>query len=243
MIGYSMVWSVELDLLNTTGWLTDTPDGFRDAVLSRCQLRRVPRGDYLYRAGDPPGGIFGLVKGSLGIEVLPDNDLPLLALAARPGFWVGEGAPLTRKPRYISARALTDSLLAYLSLPRWDEITRKDPEAWRWYGHLLLRNELLAIGVASALLMNGSTARVAAMLTVLAGQGPHAAGEPIEIALNQEDLAQLTNLSRSSAGRILKAFAAAGLIELSYRQIRILDPRGLEARSIGRVAGSSLPLG
>jgi hypothetical protein len=31
-------------------------------------------------------------------------------------------------------------------------------------------------------------------------------GEAIDIALNQEDLTQLTNLSRSSAGRILSYF-------------------------------------
>lgn len=146
--------SRELDVLADAGWLVDTPVRFRDAVLDRCLIHRYRKGDAVYRTGDPPGGLYGLIEGSVGVELSPHDRAPYIGTFARPGFWIGEGSVLTRGPRYIGIRATRDSLLAYLPIPQWDAVVQSEPDAWRWFGFLALRNTLLALSVVDALMIS-----------------------------------------------------------------------------------------
>lgn len=223
--------SRELDVLADAGWLVDTPVRFRDAVLDRCLIHRYRKGDAVYRTGDPPGGLYGLIEGSVGVELSPHDRAPYIGTFARPGFWIGEGSVLTRGPRYIGIRATRDSLLAYLPIPQWDAVVQSEPDAWRWFGFLALRNTLLALSVVDALMISGAAERLAAILLVLSGEGlPTRTSAPISIDTSQEDLSRMACLSRSSTGRILQEFEAEGLITNAYREICVIDRAGLSRR-------------
>jgi CRP-like cAMP-binding protein len=50
---------------------------------------------------------------------------------------------------------------------------------------------------------------------------------PVALALSQDELAQLTGLSRQTVNRLLKELEEAGLVELGSRTIRVLDPSRL----------------
>jgi len=220
----------ELDVLARHGWLADTPQHFCDAVLSRCIVKRCARDEALYRANDPPGGLYGLVEGWLGVELVPADRDAVLGVITQPGFWIGEASPVARMPRLVDVRCITDSVVAHLPLPQWDAIAHADPEAWRWLCLLVLRNEALSIRVVDALLVQRASARVAALLIVLATSGSMLdddARREIEIDIGKQHIARMANLSRSSVERILKEFAASGLIETGYRLIRIVDLAGL----------------
>lgn len=224
----TLVGSCESEILATSGWLSETPPAFREAVLGRCLIKRFERGASIYRTGDPPGGLYGLVRGGVGIELSPNDREPYMGTFARPGFWIGEGSVLTRGPRYIGIRAARDSVLAYLPIAQWDAIVQGNLEAWRWLAHLALRNELLALAVADALMVPGAATRTAAILLILSSEsGPADQDLPVTIDVSQDTLARMSNLSRSSTGRILQAFEDAGLVAVTYRQIRIVDRDGL----------------
>lgn len=225
----------ELDALRAHGWLSETAESFRNAVLERCVLKRYPRGETLYRAGDEAGGLYGLVDGAFGVIVAPGARAPFLGILAQPGFWIGEASVITRGPRAIGIVAARDSLVAHLSLGQWDAIVRADAQAWRWLAFLTLRNELFALAVIDALRMRRSEDRLAAILAVLAmgadaGAKAGAKAERPVIEISQDDLASMANLSRSSAGRILDAFEARGLISRSYRTVTVLNLEGLRRR-------------
>ena len=121
----------ELDILATCGWLAVTPDAFREAVLDGCLLRTYRRNEAVYRAGDPPGGLCGLIRGGVAVELSPEDREPYIGTFARPGFWIGEGSVLTRAPRLIGIQALRESRLAHLSLSQWDALVESEPDAWR----------------------------------------------------------------------------------------------------------------
>jgi CRP-like cAMP-binding protein len=223
--------SREFEVLATSGWLADTPADFRYSLLDRCLLKRYAAGDSVYRAGDPAGGLYGLISGGIGVELSPDHREPYIATFARPGFWIGEASVLTRASRLVGIRAIRDSQLAHLPLPQWDALVQTAPEAWRWLAHLILRNERLALAIAEALMIRDSGQRVAAILAILSAPSAVPSGSPAaEIEISQDDLARMANLSRSSTGRILRTLEDAGLIETHYRQIRVLDHEGLTAR-------------
>lgn len=224
--------SRDFEVLATSGWLAETPAHFRDALLERCRLKRYGRGEVIYRAGDPAGGLYGLVAGGIGVVLSTEHRAPYIGTFARPGFWIGEASVLTRAPRLVGIQALRESRLAHLPLPQWDALVESHPDAWRWFAHLVARNERLALAVADALMTRDSGQRLAEILLILSSRGaPVPSDAAVEIEASQDDLARMANLSRSSTGRILQQLEAAGIIDTAYRQIRVIDPAGLRART------------
>ncbi len=80
------------------GWLSVTPTSFQNTVLEGCRLRCFKAGESIFRVGDPPGGMFALVSGSVGVSIAPGERGPYFVHLAQPGTWFGEAAAITRRP-------------------------------------------------------------------------------------------------------------------------------------------------
>lgn len=57
------------------------------------------------------------------------------------------------------------------------------------------------------------------------------------VVLPQTTLAALLGVRRPSVNRVLRRFARAGLVEVSYGKVRIVDRAGLEGMSFSRSGG------
>ena len=211
------------------GWLRRTPAGFQRAVLDRCLLERFEAGKPIYSIGDEPGGMYGIVSGSLAISVAPREMGPYTAHFATPGSWFGEIAAFTREPRRVGLTATRDSVLLHLPLRAIDEIVRRDPSAWRLFGLAMIEHLDNAIGSSDDLMIRDHTKRFVAVLLRLGNcrmVSPRHR-RPIEIDTNHEDLANMANVARTTAGAILRKLEADGHLALSYRRITILEPDAL----------------
>jgi CRP-like cAMP-binding protein len=213
------------------GWLHLVPAGFREAVLERSLMMTAAAGETIYQVGDPPGGIYGLVSGSLGVSIAPGEDGPYLAHFVRPGTWVGEGPVVTGGPRIVGLAVTRDCCLLHLPLQGLQEILFKDPTGWRWIALLTALHLETAIGAADDLMVRDHVQRCVAVLLRLGGcrrPGPTDTG-PVEVHVNQNDLARLANIARTTAGTVLRGLANEGHIEHTYRRIRIRAPAALRA--------------
>ena len=101
------------------GWLSQTPPSFQRMVLNRCRLQRFESEQSIYMAGDPPGGMYGLVSGGVGISIAPGEQGPYFAHLGRPGTWFGEASAILRQPRRVGLTATRDAEIA-LSAHRKD---------------------------------------------------------------------------------------------------------------------------
>lgn len=215
--------------LSAHGWLSFTSPEFRAAVLARIEMREFDKGEPVYRAGDPPGGLWALVEGAIEIESAPLGIAPHLMHFAVPGIWFGEGPLIAGVTRLVSVNACRPSTLVTLPLPACREILDADPGAWRWVALLSLMTSDLAGGIVADLMLRDPVKRTAALLLRLAGVRskafPSARAAPIY--LSQEKLGSLVNLSRNSVIPVLHEFAQAGYIEVGYGEIRISDGIGL----------------
>jgi CRP/FNR family transcriptional regulator, cyclic AMP receptor protein len=213
------------------GWLSQTPPWFQSGVLDRCQLRHFKTGESIYSIGDPPGGMFGLVAGGLNLLIAPNERGPYFTHVARPGAWFGEAAAFTGQPRRVGLTAARDSELLHLPLHAIREIVENNPVAWRYFALVTIGHLDLAIGAHDDLMIRDHVKRCVAVLLRLGGcrlsSPPNSL--PIEIDLSQEDIAFMSNLSRTTAGAVLRKLEAMGHLEQSYRRIRILAPDALRA--------------
>ena len=220
------------EFLSAHGWLSFTSPEFRAAVLARIDLREIGKGEAVYRAGDPPGGLWALIEGAIEIESAPHGIAPHLMHFAVPGIWFGEAPLIAGVTRLVSVNTCRPSTLATLSLPACREILEADPGGWRWIALLSLMTSDLAGGVVADLMLRDPVKRTAALLLRLAGVRSKAfpATRPAPIYLSQEKIGSLVNLSRNSIIPVLHEFAQSGLIEIGYGEIRVSNIAGLSDR-------------
>jgi CRP/FNR family transcriptional regulator, cyclic AMP receptor protein len=211
------------------GWLSKTPASFRREVLDRCLLKRFKAGKPIYSTGDEPGGMFGIVAGSLGVSIAPRGRGPYIAHFAMPGSWFGEVCAFTRLPRRVGLIATRDTELLHLPLRAIDEIVRRNPSAWRLFALITIDYLELAIGGADDLMIRDHLKRFVAVLLRVGDcrdVNPRG-GRLIEIDVSHEDLAHMANVARTTAGAILRKLEADGHLALSYRRVSILAPDAL----------------
>jgi CRP/FNR family transcriptional regulator, cyclic AMP receptor protein len=211
------------------GWLSHTPTSFRRAVLDRCLLEQFKTGTPIYSVGDKPGGMFGIVSGGLGVSLAPGEAGPYTAHFAMPGSWFGQGPAFTRQLRIAGLTATRDSELMHLPLWAIDEIVKRDPAAWRFFGLLTLDHLNTSMRGADDLMIRNHEKRFVAVLLRVGGFhniGPRE-NHQIEIDINQQDLAHMANVAQTTAGAILRKLEAKGYLALAYRRISILAPNEL----------------
>ena len=220
------------------GWLTRTPPSFQRVVLGHCRLQCFEAGAIVYNLGDPPGGMYGVVSGSIGITVAPQEEGPYFAHIGRPGDWFGEMAAFTGEPRAVGIIVRRKARLLHLPLPAIREITSESSDAWRLLALVTHSHLTLAIGATDDLMIRDDFQRFIAILLRLGDcRRPYKSRTSAgEIDANQEDLALMANLARNTVGVFLRRLEAAGHIERSYRLIRIANPDALRALVLERKA-------
>ena len=222
---------IEVDaFLSRHGWLSFTSPEFQAAVLARTELRDFAKGEPVYRAGDPPGGLWALVEGAVEIESGSAGASPHLMHLGVPGFWFGEPPLIFGVNRLVSVSAGRPSTLVTLPLADCRAMLDADPAAWRWIALLSLLTADLAVGVVADLLLRDPVKRTAALLLRLSGVRSRMfrTDRPAPIYLSQEKLGSLVNLSRNSIIPVLHEFERNGFIEISYGTIQVRNIAGLE---------------
>jgi CRP/FNR family cyclic AMP-dependent transcriptional regulator len=220
------------EIVRSKGWLPRTPASFQRAVLDRCQLEQFRAGTPVYSIGDKPSGMFGIVAGCLGVSVARGKQLHYTAHFARPGSWFGEVSTFTRQPQRVALIATRDTEILHLPLPAIDEIVRRDPAAWRFFGLVTIDHLDHAIGASDDLMIRDHVKRFVAILLRLGNcrlASPRD-GQPIEIDISHGDLAHMANVARTTAGAVLREMEAEGQLALSYRKITVLAPNALRSK-------------
>lgn len=227
-----------LGFLAKRGWLSITSPEFREAVSERLVVRSYKPGDVIYRAGDPPGGLWAVVHG--GIEI---GSATQAMTFGRPGMWFGEAPLVIGIPtRQVSVAAAQPTTMATLPLADCRAILGADPSGWRWLAFLSCALQVITLDAFKDQLLRDPRKRTAALLLRLSG-AMHARFWPLDpspIRLSQDKIAQILNLSRTSVVSILQRFAELELIRLKYRSILVVDGIGLRRVIDAEHAGATL---
>lgn len=211
----------DLAPLDRVGWLAEQPEEFQSAVAAVGRWRKVEAGAFLYHAGDPPNGLFGLADGGLDITVPLLSEEPVPIHRAEIGFWIGDSAELSETPQLVSVTAVAPSRVLHVPGPALRRPLEEKPERWRALYRLSARNTATAVRLLSESLSLPVRARVARRLLVLAVRSR-------DVSITQADLARLVGVTRATLQRCLADLEAAGAVERRYGAVRVLDEALLE---------------
>ena len=202
-------------------------------VTRHARAVHAPRGEIVCRRNDPMPGLyavaFGLVKLSLGDDPGDEKVLRLVG----PGETFGEAVAFLERPCPVNATALTDTLLVMIpSGPLFALIERDARFARSLIASLSQRMHALVADVEASALRTGLQ-RVAAYLESLTEPGPALGSANVRLPATKTVIAARLGVTKETFSRLLRELSDLGLVEVTRRDIALLDRDRLAAVARG----------
>ena len=225
-----------MDSIRNGGFRSDLTPGRCDAEQSRLAFRArhgIPwsgslRGrsrtfqprQSIYRVGDEPDGIYGVYEGSVSVSVPTDSGIDYLAVRTDPGFWIGDLALFAEQRRLVSVTAATMVKTLFVASTDLRAIVRADPERYRDFYALTHENMAITLRLLANMATPGADNRLG--LRLLQHDDMHPApGAWLEYS--QDELAHMLAMSAPTLQRALKRLSQAGMVEVGYARVRVVD--------------------
>ncbi len=222
--------------LARNGWFRRRPAELRRRLIEHMQVSSVETGHWLYDTGDEAHGLYGVLSGSVTTYVWLDNGENVPVNISGPGSIFGYAAQVLGGRRVTTAVARERSEILFIPQQALAAIAREQPSLWLHFA------ELATEQLTAAVRINAERARLSPQARL--ASRPHAYatvwgdGAMAVLPLRQDELAELTGLSRKTVNGILRDFEKRGIVALGYREITVRDADGL-ARVVMMDAGSS----
>nr|WP_295939785.1 Crp/Fnr family transcriptional regulator [uncultured Acidovorax sp.] len=214
------------DLLLHSAWFPALDSAAQQRVMDDVREVEVPQGGALCRRGHIPVHWYGAIEGLLKWTVTSGDGRSVTLGGLSAGSWFGEGTLLRGTPRTADVIALRPSRVALVPMEtfEWLHATQRS------FDHFLLRqiNERMHwfLGNFTAHHLLDTDSQVARALAGLFHPWLHP-GSDTHLQVSQEEIANLSGVSRQRCNAALKRLQAAGLLEIEYGGITVTDLEGL----------------
>tara|TARA_R110000824_G_scaffold366730_3_gene555749 strand:+ start:6073 stop:6771 length:699 start_codon:yes stop_codon:yes gene_type:complete len=210
--------------LHRNGWFLRLPANLQNAMQGAAISLHADAGRWLYDAGDDAYGLYGVISGSVSIHVQmnfahsKDSEYALANIAV-PGTIFGYAGRLVGKRRLVTAVVREEAQLFYIPEARLEAIAHAIPDLWLHFAEMA-SEQIVAATRGMVLNAHGTaTERLAVYLRGLSIETEKVS----EISITQEELAELSGLSRKTVNQVLNKMAARGAVETAYGRIRVID--------------------
>lgn len=208
-------------LICERGWLSHMPEAFRVRLLQNALLLEYEAGQVIFRTGDPVGGIYGLVAGTVIVNTAPPESTPRLIHIAVPGGWTGEDCFLTGKPRRIELVVQSNTSIMHVPLKAMEQMVATNPNDIRAFCTISILASDSLVRIVHDLKKKDVSSRIASALHRMSWT----TDSPVTVS--QENLSIITNTSRKQVNSVIQRFIEEGWVETAYRSITVINPDAL----------------
>lgn len=240
-VGTNDLWAI----VQAGRWFRGLPPELAAHMQHMAQPRLLSPGEWLFRRGDAPCGIYAVARGSLSISgtaALQENTRTALLTLIEAPSWLGEIALFDGEPRTHDACANTACALLQIPIAPLREWLDATPQHWQPMALLLthkLRASLIALEEQTVL---PAAQRIMCRLVQMAMGNEQWADRTRthrELAVSQEQLARMLGLSRQTTNQILQELQLAGWLQLRRGKLEVLDlPALKDAAQMGRTSAN-----
>jgi CRP-like cAMP-binding protein len=203
-----------------------------DRLARECRVRSYAKGEQVFARGDVGGGMFLVGEGSVALSVISAQGGEVSLAVLEPPKTFGELSVIDDGPRTATATARQRSVVVAIPRTEVRRLLRETPHV----GAALLTALAAVIRQVddhlTDLVLVDLQRRVAKFLAAAAAAQPgvHRPGAsvPVDLRLNQTELAQLVGGSRQQVNRAIVALQARGAIERVGSRIVSVHPDQLE---------------
>jgi len=220
------------DLLQKVPLLAALTHADRESLAAAVTRRRYRRAETIFQKDEPGHSVYIVERGSVRIYVPSPqgNDLVLAVLGA--GDFFGDLSLLDGRPRSASAAATSDTTLLALERTDFIALITSRPEAAMAVLEAVSRRLRETDEMAADLAFLDVPGRLAKKLLDLAASNgvQKSSGVLIDLAVTQEELANMIGVTRESVNRNLSDFKKMGLVTNQGRKLIVKDAARLRQR-------------
>ena len=202
-----------------------------EELVTLTRTRRLKAREVLFRKGDEARQLYGVMSGRLTVSGAGEDGKEVVFAFLDPGEVVGEVALLDDNPRSGTVEAVDDSEL--FSLHRRDlfPFLESHPRVTlNLAGVLAARLRRLSELMEDTLFLTLPSRLAKKLIGLAQAYGKSTpSGVRIGVRLPQAELGELVGATRESINKQMRAWSAAGLVEVDRGFITIVDEDGLES--------------
>jgi CRP/FNR family transcriptional regulator, cyclic AMP receptor protein len=189
--------------------------------------RVYPKGGTVFRAGDASEHWIGVIDGLAKMTIVSAEGQATSFVAVGTGAWFGEGTVIRRGSRGYDGVVLRESELAFMPRATFMALLDRNITFARFIIDQLNERLRQFVGLAQRDRLLEPNARVALSLAALYNPllSP---GIESALVISQEEIAELSGLSRQRTNEALKSLEAKGLLRVQRVGLTILDLEGLQ---------------
>lgn len=188
--------------------------------------RTYADGQIIQHRGDVADGFWLIEEGTVTVgQFTPDGDFRAIALLG-PGDSYGELAVFSGRPRIVDAVSRGPSRVRLIAARAFLAALNNYPASTRALLGALSEQLQDTLGLLAGMRRGTNPARMAGLLRTMAG-------DDREVAITQQELAELLGVTRATANSALRDLQKAGLIERGYGVLRLPDPDRLALFALG----------
>lgn len=201
------------------------------ALLARGQILTFDKGAIVLQRGEQSQRFFVLLRGTARLVAHTTDGREFVSLFIQPGNFWGVHPCLGDVAESHDALAETDIEVLAVPAPQMRDMMWEYRDFQENMVDFLCDRLRLAIEVAEQFATWTPRARLAwRILAIVNSHGKRSDASDIkEIAISQESLASMINLSRQRTNGLLKDFESDGLLSIRYGRLRVMDIAGLQA--------------
>jgi CRP-like cAMP-binding protein len=215
----------------------DVAPGNLGTLVKQCWVLVAPRGTIIVGRGARLPGVFGLAYGSVKLSLRGQDGEERVLQLVSAGQTFGEAKSLLGRPGHSEAIALADSKLVVIPAAAIFALMDRDPRFARAVALLLAERAVEMLAEVESAMQRGAQ-RLASYLGALAnspeGNGDGNGGTVVRLPVSKTLVAARLGVKKETLSRLLRQFAAEGVIEVSRREISILDRDALAKLSSSR---------
>jgi CRP/FNR family transcriptional regulator, cyclic AMP receptor protein len=218
-----------LTRMSANSWFNTLETQDQRTLISGSEALRLRTGEFVFRHGDGPGGIYGLVNGSLKVSTLREDGREAILAVLEAGNWFGEASAIDGLPRSHDVAAVGPAELLRVEPRVFDELMLRAS-----FARAIAMLQAMHIRAAYASLedarLRPTRAQIARRLVRLArGDVSLEPTERHTITVTHDTLAMMVGVTRQTLALELKAMANEGAVALGYGRIDIVSMDKLTA--------------
>lgn len=193
-----------------------------------CSLRRLARGQPVFRIGDPCEEFHVTVIGQVKLYAISPNGQEKVIEIIGPGGTFAEALMFSGQPYLVNAEAVTDALVLTMTKQAVLAEIETDPRfCLRMLAGVSRRLHGLVRDVEAYTLHSGAQRIIGYLLRDCEGDPAEQRPFTVSLPVSKAMIASRLSLTPEYFSRVLHELEAQGLIEIDKRDIRIREPRRL----------------
>jgi CRP/FNR family transcriptional regulator, cyclic AMP receptor protein len=206
------------------------PLDLRSKLAMAVQIRRFAHGHTVFRQGDMPTAVYGLVSGAIRHEMHIGDRKPALLSVLPRHHWFGETAASTGSAHGFTAVCSGSVTVVELPLTQFNQLVDSTPAMGRLVMSWVSAKERLLrtyLAEANALSLEVRLARTLLAIERVFSEPYASGGRMLTVDLSQEDYGDLLGATRQRINQIIQQWVRAGHLQVRYKHLIIQDSAAL----------------